>query len=258
MSEKTSARILNGSTSAASGERRKLPSTSSARRYSPWCSRTSPRSSTTRARSVPSAISRLLEEVARPFQFVAQRYALGRQVEGTGGVVGQPSGALVHGAQLAAVSEGLLQVVAQDLLVLAHPVTRGDGQPSREPLVQVRSLFLRHGLVGGVADQEVPEAEGVLPHEFGAVGADELLACQGEEAGTHLCAEHLRGERRHRPSVEDLPLHRASLDHRAFLGIQAVEPRGKEELDRRRHREVGQIVNRAPGHRPRTAARRRR
>src|SRR6266511_3316639 len=58
-------------------------------------------------------------------------------------------------------THGLLVVVADDLGVLAGPLPEGGPQPDREPLVQLGPPPLGHGLVGGVADQDVPELEGL-------------------------------------------------------------------------------------------------
>ena len=67
-----------------------------------------------------------------------------------------------------------LEVIAHDLLeLLASPV-----EPVGEALVQLRAKLLRDPLVGGVADQHVPEAERVLDR---LVRADELLAHERRE-----------------------------------------------------------------------------
>src|SRR5215207_4804304 len=52
----------------------------------------------------------------------------------------------------------LLQVIADDLVELLTPAI----EPAREPFVQLGPEFLRDAFIGGVAEQDVPEAEGVF------------------------------------------------------------------------------------------------
>ena len=82
---------------------------------------------------------------------------------------------LVDGAELGAVAVALLEVVPEDLLVLGDP--RGDEalEPVGEPLVQGCAELLRGRVVGGVADEDVLEAEGGLAGEARLGGADEIL-----------------------------------------------------------------------------------
>ena len=67
--------------------------------------------------------------------------------------------AVVERSQLRQVAVGLLQVVAEDLLVLAGPVAVHLVGPGHEPLVQRRALALEQARVGRVADQDVLERE---------------------------------------------------------------------------------------------------
>ena len=55
-------------------------------------------------------------------------------------------------------------------------IPRGLGKPVREPLVELRSLFLRHRLVRGVPDQEVPEPERILTGERRPVRASATIS----------------------------------------------------------------------------------
>jgi hypothetical protein len=59
----------------------------------------------------------------------------------------------------------LLEVVAQDLLVLRKTIPGGALQPRGETLVQVGTNPLRHRLVGRVAHEEMAEPECVLTGE---------------------------------------------------------------------------------------------
>ena len=77
-------------------------------------------------------------------------------------------------AQLGEEAARLLEVVAHDLLELVHARRGGVLEPVREALVQLRARLLRQRPVGGVADQDVAEAEGVVVAEGRAVGADQV------------------------------------------------------------------------------------
>ena len=69
--------------------------------------------------------------------------------------------AVVHRAELGRVAVCLLEVVADDLVELDQvlPVLL---QPGCESLVQLRARGLGQPFVGGVPDEQMPEAEGVL------------------------------------------------------------------------------------------------
>jgi hypothetical protein len=153
---------------------------------------------------------------------------------------------LVGRAQLPPVPIRLLEVVAEDLLVFGDTLARGALEPRGEPLVEVGSLLLGHRVVRRVAYQEVAESERVLTRELRTVGADQLLPGEGQQAGRYLWAEGLRRERPHGARVEDLALDGAAFDHGAFLRVQSVETGGEQQLDRRRHRDVREILDRSP------------
>src|SRR6266516_7319990 len=104
-------------------------------------------------------------------------------------------GVVVDRAELGPVPVRLLEVEAEDLLVLTDPVTRLAFEPVCEALVQLGPQLLRHRAVGGIADQDVAEAEGVVVREFGTPGPDQFLADEGQEvrgnARTRLLAREL-------------------------------------------------------------------
>src|SRR5262249_54699904 len=83
-------------------------------------------------------------------------------------------------AQLGEVTSRLLEVVTQDLLELdqALPVLL---EPGREATVEIGAGRLRKRLVRGVADQQMPEAIGVVTRELCAVRTDELLAHERDQ-----------------------------------------------------------------------------
>ena len=137
-------------------------------------------------------------------------------------------------SELGPVASRLLQVKAEDLVQLDQVAT-SLFQPGGEALVQPGSRRLGECAVGGVSDQEVAEAEGVVSGELGLVGADQVLANEGREARRHLAAVR---ERLDCAAVEDLALDRASLQHGALHALELVESRGKNGLQGRRYDEL--------------------
>ena len=81
-------------------------------------------------------------------------------------------------------------------------------EPLGEPLVEVCALFLRHRLVRGVTDQQMPEPERVLADELRPVGTDQFLARQREQPRANLRAEPFGHERGHGAGVEHLAFDR--------------------------------------------------
>jgi hypothetical protein len=110
----------------------------------------------------------------------------------------------------------LLEVVAEDLLVLPQPPRGLALQPAAKALMQLRSQFLGHGAIGGVADEDVPEAVGLLFWELRALRADEVSALERSKPPLQLRTRLLRYQFRHRPQVERLALHRGTLQHMAL------------------------------------------
>ena len=86
----------------------------------------------------------------------------------------------------------LLEVVADDLLVLAGAIPRLDLDPGRESLVQLGPQRLRELAVGGVSDEDVREAKGVVPAGSREVGPDQLLAHQRLQMAADPGAKLLR------------------------------------------------------------------
>ena len=93
------------------------------------------------------------------------------------------------------------------------------------------------GVVGGVADQEVAEAEAVLTGELRPVGADQLAPHERREAWRDL--RLLRCQRLDGAAVEDLALDRAALEHPPLGRVELVEPRRQQRLQRGRHLDLG-------------------
>src|SRR5215471_21832703 len=99
--------------------------------------------------------------------------------------------------------------------------------------MEVGSSGLRQRLVRSIADQQMPEAIGVVTGELSSVGADELLAHESDKALVYRAVAIV--ERCNRPAVEGSSLHGTALEHRALRRVQLVEPCGQQCLDRRRH-----------------------
>ena len=85
-------------------------------------------------------------------------------------------------AQLRLVAGGLLEVVADELVPLDEG--RLALEPVGEAAVQIRAHGLRQSVVGGVADEQVAEAEAVLAGELRPVGADQLVPDERGESGS--------------------------------------------------------------------------
>ena len=84
-----------------------------------------------------------------------------------------------------AVAVGLLEVVAEDLVELDQ-VGAALLEPVGEALVQLGARRLRQRVVGGVADQQVAEAEGVLARELRRSGRTSSLRTSAVSRGADL------------------------------------------------------------------------
>ena len=100
--------------------------------------------------------------------------------------------------------------------------------------MELGAARLRQRLVGGVADQQVPEPERVVIGKERRARPDELLANEAEQTRGHVGVVGREG--RDRAAVEDLSLDRAPLERGPLGGRELVEPRREERLDRPRHR----------------------
>src|SRR4029453_4759655 len=111
---------------------------------------------------------------------------------------------------------------------------------------------------GRIADQYVREAEAVVTGEVGAIGADQLLADEREQAGTDVVFLDGGQKRGDRAPVEAAAFDRGALDHRAVGRLEAVDAGREERLERRWHYELsvctvvlglkpGQALGRPPG-----------
>ena len=129
-------------------------------------------------------------------------------------------------AELDSISICLLEVVADDLLVLRHSIAGCPAEPVGEPFVEVCAGCLRHRLVRRVSYEQVAEAVRLLTRKLGAVRAQQLLSSQCEELHRQCRTLVFRYELGYRTPVKDLPLNGSALEYRAFRGREAIEPRG--------------------------------
>jgi hypothetical protein len=186
------------------------------------------------------------EQVDRGGHVAAGEGALARRGQARGRALAQRRGAVVGGAELEQRAMRLLEVVADDLLVLAREVLRVDVQPVGQALVHLRPPGLGDPAVGGVADQDVGEAEGVLPADLGAVGADELLAHERLQRARDPRPDVGRRELGDRAPPERPPDDRCALGDRALLGLQAIQAGREQRVDGGRDRDPRQVVGERP------------
>ncbi len=121
----------------------------------------------------------------------------------------------------------LLEVVADDLLELLVTTV----EPAGEALVEVGALRFRDPVVGGVANEHVAEAEGVVDR---LVGTDQLLAHERRQPRSRWTPA-VGCELAERLPLEVEPDDGRSLDDLPLLLGQRVEPGGEQRLDRRGH-----------------------
>ena len=142
-------------------------------------------------------------------------------------------------AELAAVAGRLLEVVAEHLVELDQvlPVRL---EPIGEAIMELCARLLRQGVVGGVADQQVPEPEGVVARQGGRRRVDQLLAHEPDERRLDVGG---MGQLDDGAAMEDSALDRAAVDHRPLLSGEAVEPGLQERLHGGRHAHVAMLAN---------------
>ncbi len=75
---------------------------------------------------------------------------------------------------------------------------------------------------------------------------DQLLADERSERIYDRRAQHLRGELRDCPFVEDVPCDRGALDDGSLVRAEPVEPGGEKRVDCGRHPHRADVPNRRP------------
>jgi hypothetical protein len=146
---------------------------------------------------------------------------------------------LVHGAELDPIEVGLLEVVAEDLLVLPRPGIAPFLEPGRAALVQNRPDPLRNCGVCGFANEVVTEAKALAVRERTGDRPDEVPADEPIQIATERAPVLFGIAEACERLLRELPADdRGTLDDRALAGAEAVEPRGEERLDRGRGNDV--------------------
>jgi len=101
--------------------------------------------------------------------------------------------------------------------------------------VQIGSRRLRKNVVGGVPEQQVAKAKGVVSGNPLSIGTDQPLAHERGEVWRDLASV---GKRLERATMEDLALDRGALQHRALFAVQLVESSGEQRAQRWRDRHL--------------------
>src|SRR4029453_17406105 len=97
----------------------------------------------------------------------------------------------------------VVRVVAEDLVDPAPPLPGALLQPGGVALVELGARLLGEPEVGSVANQDVPEAEAIVPREERKIWLDEILSRQGEERGADVAVR----QRPNRTAAELAPAH---------------------------------------------------
>ncbi len=115
------------------------------------------------------------------------------------------------------------------------PRARAALGPGCKALVQLGPVSLCHRVVCRIPDQDVAEAEGVLPGERARVRLDQPLPDERLQTAGHLAHLVRRRQVGHRSPPEHLPDHRRALEHRTLVLVEPVEAGREDRLDRLRH-----------------------
>ncbi len=141
-------------------------------------------------------------EPDRGRKVIALESASGSRGQMGRGAAAERDTVVVERTELPAVLVGLLEVVADDLFVLAHQLADLVGQPVGETGVQLGARLLEQAAVGGVPDERVMEAEDRLVDPVGALGFHHLLAAQRLEMAVDGAADRGRHQIDDRAPVE--------------------------------------------------------
>src|SRR5712691_2813548 len=139
----------------------------------------------------------------------------------------------IRRSDLLAVPRSLFEVVARDLVLLDE--MHMHVEPRRELLVQGCTRLLRHRLIGCVTYEQMTEAERLVTGNRGLLGADQFLADKRQQVRSDSGPNQFRRKFEDGATVEDFPLHRATLDHGALVPTEPIETRLQQRVDRRRH-----------------------
>ena len=112
--------------------------------------------------------------------------------------------------------------------------------------MEIRAQLHRHRLVGGVADQGVPEPVSILAGQGRPLGADQVLAEQRGEMVVDVRGDRRLRQPADRAGEEVLSADRCAFEDRALRGRQLVDARREQGGDRRRDRHVREVGRRHP------------
>ena len=158
------------------------------------------------------------------------------------GGLGRPTpGLIIERPELRSVSTRLLEVVADDLLVLAYVVAR---RP-RQPFAKCACSSARASL--GIAEYAASrisrwrKRKASSPAKSDRSGRTSSLRDSARRWSGTVSRRSGWRELGDRAAMEDLALDGAALDHCALGRRQAVESRGEQRLDRRRDGDLSEV-----------------
>ena len=166
----------------------------------------------------------------------ARERAPARRAEPPGGA-GSQLAAFLERSELRQVAVRVLEVVAEQLVVLGGSLAGRSLEPVGVAPVEVGAARLQYAPVGDVAEQDVGEAEGLVPREPPAVARDHLLLQERLEAPGERRGVGAVGQGEERAHPERPADHGARLDRVAILGLETVDAGSQQGVDRRRQRE---------------------
>src|SRR2546428_787124 len=119
----------------------------------------------------------------------------------------------------------LLEVIANNLLLLFDSLTRNPEQPLGEPFMERGPRCLRDGRVRRIPYQHVSETEGLVPRQRRSVGSDQITPDQPHQCCPHVCPLLAPEQGRYGPQVELLAGNRRAPDPSSFGRRQTVQSR---------------------------------
>jgi hypothetical protein len=146
----------------------------------------------------------------------------------------------IGAVELGAVAVGALEVVADDLVLFDERCV--SVEPVGERFVELGASLLGQRVIGGVADEEVAEAECFLVRVRRMVRPNHLFAHEREEVRCHVFPFRGWREILHGAPMEDLTFDGAAADHVALARTEPVKPGLEERLDRGWYDDVGATI----------------
>ncbi len=197
---------------------------------------------------VRQQVDRAADEIRCGRHVTAHEGPLSGRCQAPGRIDADGRPVLVERAKLEEVAVRLLEVVAEDLLELRHPLGLAIGlvRPGHEPLVQARPRPLQESGVGRVPDHQVGEAVLVVLGVGRVRRAHQLPRRELVEALRDLVADVVLDDRLQRDLREDQADDRGGIDGCPFALRQLVEAGCQQRVDRRWDGQRGQVAGRLP------------